>query len=179
MPPERRSPSRIAGIFRFPAVQHAVQQSARKAVAAADAVKHLNFARLLDVPFSVRQQNCTPEVLVGRNDLAKRRGKHLCVRIFCLHLRDHALKGFDFGSKIFTARFGAFKTKAELKIFFVADEHVGQRSDLAECLGKRILAAFPERRAVIEIERNERAVLLRGLCQRKAALRRLMAHGGN
>ena len=66
-----------------------------------------------------------------------------------------------------------------MEIFFVADEHVGQRRDLAECLGKRILAAFPERRAVIEIERNERTVLLRGLCQRKAAFRRLVAHGCN
>ena len=63
-----------------------------------------------------------------------------------------------------------------MEIFFVADEHVGQRCKFAECLGKRILAAFPERRAVIEIERNERTVLLRGLCQRKAALRCLMAH---
>ena len=115
-------------------------------------------------------------MLVCRNDLTKRCGKHLRVRILFLHLRDHALERFNLGGQIFSARFGALEAEAKLEILLVADEHVGQRRNLTERLGEFLLTAFPERRAVIEIERNERAVLLRGLCQRKAALRCLMAH---
>ena len=166
----------MQALFRLPAVQHTVQQSARKAVAAADAVKHLNLARLLDIPLAVRQQNRAPEVLVCRNDLTKRCGKHLRVRILFLHLRDHALERFNLGGQIFSARFGALEAEAKLEILLVADEHIGQRCKFAECLGEFLLTAFPERGAVVKVEGDERTVLLRGLCQRKAALRCLMAH---
>ena len=115
-------------------------------------------------------------MLVCRNDLTKRRGKHPRVRILFLHLRDHALERFNLGGQIFSARFGALEAEAKLEVLLVADEHVGQRRNLTERLGEFLLTALPECRAVIEIERNERTVLLRGLCQRKAALRCLMAH---
>ena len=48
-----------------------------------------------------------------------------------------------------------------------------------KCLGEFFLAAFPEGGAVVEVKGNERSVLLRRFRQRKAALRRLVAHGGN
>ena len=115
-------------------------------------------------------------MLVGRDDLPQRRGKHPRVRILFLHLRDHALERFNLGGQIFSARFGALEAEAKLEILLVADEHVGQRRDLTERLGEFLLTAFPERGAVVKVEGDERTVLLRGLCQRKAALRCLMAH---
>ena len=118
-------------------------------------------------------------MLVGRDDLPQRGGKHLCVRVFFLHLRDHGFERFDFRAEVFAARLGAFEAEAELEVLLVADEHIGQRCKFAECLGEFFLTSLPEGRAVIEVEGDERAVLLRGLCQRKAAFGRLMAHGGD
>ena len=118
-------------------------------------------------------------MLVGRNDLTERRCEHFCVRIFFLHLRDHDFEGLDFGSKVFAASLRSLKAKAELEVLLVADENIGKRRNFAECLGKFFLTPLPEGRAVVEVEGDECAVLLCGFCEGKAALGRLMAHGGN
>ena len=76
--------------------------------------------------------NRTPEVAVGADDLAEGGGVALGVGEGLFDAVDHALETFDLGGEVFAARFGAFDAKAELKIFFVADEDIRCGGDFLE-----------------------------------------------
>lgn len=138
------SPSQSAGIFRVEPLEHAIEQSAHKAVAAADAVQHRDGARLGDVPRYRLEQICAHRCSFCAHHLAQRGGEHVRVRERLLHAGDHALETLDLGGKILAACFRPFDAQAELEIFLIADQDIRQGGDLREGGAQLSLAAFPE-----------------------------------
>ena len=118
-------------------------------------------------------------MFVGGDDLAEGGAAHLRVRVLLHDLRDHRLEGLDLGREVLAAGLGSLEAEAELEVLLVADEDVGHAGDLVERLAELGLASLPEGGAVVEVEGDERAVLLGGLGDREAALGRLGAHGGD
>ena len=101
-----------------------------------------------------------PAVAVGADDLAQRRREHARVRMRLTHAVDHPLEAVDLAGEALAAGLRALNAQAELEVFLVADQDVGEPGDFRENLVQLGLAAFPERRAVVEVERDRRAVLL-------------------
>jgi hypothetical protein len=85
-----------------------------------------------------------------------------------------ALKLRSFG-QILAARLGPLDAQAKLEVLFVADQDIGHPRDLRKNVVQLLLAAFPERGAVVQVERDAGAVLLCGsgkLQAKRAGFRR-------
>lgn len=160
-------------LLRLPAFQDGVQQAPDKTIAAADPIQDGDFARLLCVPVVAFQQDGAPEMAVGADDLAQRRGEDLGVGKGSLGALDHALETVDFGRQALPARLRPFNSQAELKVLLVPHQDVGQAGDLQEDLAQLLLAVLPEGGAMVEIESNPRPVLAGGSGQCQAEGTRL------
>ena len=102
--------------------------------------------------------------------LAQRRAENLRVGVGLLHPPDHLLEAFDLGGQVLAAGLGAFDPQAELEVFLVAHQDVGDPGDLGEDFAQFLLAALPERSAVVQVEGDAGVILFGGARQRQAEL---------
>src|SRR5688572_24765725 len=101
-------------------------------------------------------------MMVRTDNFAQRRRERRSMRICLFHAANHFLEPFYFGFQSFAAGFRAVHTEAKLKILLIADKHVRDARDLAEYGAQLLFTPLPEGCAIIQIERNSCAVLLRG-----------------
>ncbi len=73
---------------------------------------------------------------------------------------DHALEALDLVAQTLATRLGPLDPQRELEVLFVADEDIRDARDLMEDGPQLLFASLPERGAVVQIERDARAVLL-------------------
>ena len=163
-------PAELGPFFGFPTFEDAVEHAADEAVAAADAIEDADGAGFDDVPLVSGGHDGAPFVVVGAFDFAEGGGVGLGVREGFLDSVDHFFEAFDLGFDVFAAGFRAFDAEAELEVFFVADEDVGDAGDFGEDGAEFFFAAFPEGGAVVEVEGDFGAVFFRGAGEFKAEL---------
>ena len=139
----------------------------------------MDLARLHHVPGVALEHDGAPVVAVGVVDLAERGREDLRVGILLLHAADHLLEALDLGGDVLAAGLGTFDAQAELEVLLVADEDVRDGADLGEDVVQFLLAADPEGGAVVEVESDARAVLLRGAGDLQAELAGVGAQRGD
>jgi hypothetical protein len=125
------------------------------------------------MPLVAGRHDRSPFVMIGVFDFAKRSRIGLSMRVRLLHAINHFLKALDLRLDVFTAGFRPLDSEAKLKVFFIADEHVGDARDFGENCGQLLLAPFPKRGAVIQVEGNPSAMFLRRARQLETELRGL------
>jgi len=116
------------------------------------------------IEFPVAPAHRAPVIHCGRFHAAHRGGRCLEVRKLFDRSGDHLFEGFDFKIGQIVIRPFDFKTETGRKILFVADHHIDVFSDLAVDLLTFLQSAeaFPERRTVVQVVRDHRAVFLGG-----------------
>ena len=103
-------------------------------------------------------QDGAPQVLIGVDDLAQRRGEVLDAAEALVGLPDHALEAVDLAGQAPAAGLGALEAEGQLEVLLVADEHGAQLGDLGEGLPQLGLAALPEGGPVVQVEAHRGAV---------------------
>ena len=81
---------------------------------------------------------------------------------------------FRLGADVLPAGLWPVDAEAELEVFFVTCEDVGHGCDPGKDVAQRALASFPERGAVIQVERDPCAVLFGHARQLEAKFARLV-----
>ncbi len=79
-----------------------------------------------------------------------------------LDAADHLFEAVDFRCHRGAAGLRALDAERELEVLLIADQDVGGGRDLGKDRAQLLLAALPERRAVVQVERDPRTVPLRG-----------------
>src|SRR5919205_1538907 len=142
--------------------EQAVEEARGEAVAAADAVEHVELRGRGDVRLAVDPGHRAPAMTVRRVHLAQGRGDDLDVGVHLHHLVDHAEEGSGVelrGLRHVLPR----NAEALLQVLLVADEHVNVLDDARHGLDRAPLAArnLPELLAEVQVERSHGARGLR------------------
>ena len=170
-------PAELDPLLGLPSPEDRIEQSAHETVAAAYAVEHMDLAGFHHMPGVAFEHDGAPVVAVGVVDLTQRGGEHLRGGILLLHAAYHLLESVDLGRDVLASGLGAFDSQAELEVLLVADKDVGDAAYLREDVVQLLLAADPEGGAVVEVEADARAVLLRGARDFEAEAAGLGAQG--
>ena len=149
-------------LWRF-AGEQSVEETRRKAVAAAHAVKHVEFAdwRLEGLAFNPRDR--APTVAIGRVDFAQRGGHRLDLGIILYHRvnhpEEHAWVELALGGHI-----RPFQAEALLQVFLVADQHIHVLDYALHHRQRLFIAApdVPEFLAEVQVEGRHRPGSLGG-----------------
>ena len=173
------SPAELDPLFRFPFAEDTIEEAADETVTAADTVENGDVAGFDDLPFTFDVGDSAPEVVVGIDDLTESGGESGGVGISGFDAFDHFFEVVDFGFDIFTAGFRSLDVQAELEVFFVTDEDVGERSDFGEDRAQFGFAALPEGGAVVEVEADLAAVFLGGAGDFQTEFAGLGGEGGD
>src|SRR5215207_6581236 len=166
-------PAELQALLGLPAAQDAVEHAADEAVAAADPVEHADLARLCNMERTVGEDQRAPHVSVGVDDLAQRVGEIRRVRVRLGDAADHLFEAVDPRCHRGPGGLRARDAERELEVLLVADQDVGGGRDLGKDRAKLLLAALPERRTVVQVERDPRTVPLRGPGDLKAEAARV------
>ena len=86
---------------------------------------------------------------------------------------DHLFEAVDLRCHRASAGFRARDAERELEVLLIADQDVGGGRDLGKDRAKLLLAALPERRTVVQVERDPRTVPLRSPGDLKAEAARV------
>src|SRR5437763_110830 len=156
----------LDGPCRSASGEQSVDQAGGEGVAAAHAVENLEIgARGGLMKLAVAPDYGTPVVARGGVRDAQRGGHDVHVRELLARAGDHRLECFD--RKRGQMLVDAFDLDAEgdAEVFFVAEENVDHASEPAVDLARfgRAADALPQRRTIVEIIRNDRAVAPRRL----------------
>ena len=116
---------------------------------------------------------------IGTDHFTQGGGKYRCIRECFFGPIDHALEAFDLGCKSFAAGFRTFQAEAELEVFFVTDQDIRKAGNFGEDIVQLFFAVDPERSAMVQVKRNEGAMLLGGAGDIQAELARLRRKCGN
>ena len=111
--------------------QQAVDEAGGIAVAATDAVQHVQFARGRHVGLAVDPCHRTPAVAVGGMNLAQRGGHDFHLRMLPAHILHHAKEGAGIQFRP-GGHLGSGNAQAQLQVLLVADEDVDVLHDAVE-----------------------------------------------
>ena len=148
-----------------PAVLEAVDQAGGEAVAAADAVDHVELDHRADEALAVEPEDGRPVVAVGRVDLAEGRRHELDVGVLLDNLVDQREEGVGVKLRFRLLDVEAGDPQPFLQVFLVADQRVHVLDDPADRLDPFLSAADggPELGTIVQVERGDRARRLGGL----------------
>ena len=93
---------------------------------------HTDFAWFHDVPILSTGNDRSPHVAICTFNFSKCSCEQTRVAILLLHSLNHLFETIDLGADVFTTCLRSFDIQAQLKIFFVTDEYIGETCNLLE-----------------------------------------------
>ena len=157
-------PTEIHGLLRGFSAEQSVNETRREAVAAADAVQDVQFARRRVEGLAVDPGHRPPTVAIGGVNFPQGGGDDSDMGMFLRHAAHHAEKRCRVQA-VGRLNLRPRNIKAKLQILLVSDEHVHMLDNAVEHLFGAVVpaGAVPEFGAVIQVERGDGPGRLRRL----------------
>jgi len=156
-------PSQTDDFIQIPSVQHSVDQTRGKAVAAADAVDDTEFACRRDGPLPVVPDHGSPLMAVGGFNLPQGGGHHLHVGEVAVDLGDH----LEEGSRVqlgLLLDIGTLDAQSHLQVLLIPDEDIHMLATAEPSIHRDDVLRSPERLlAILDEEHWNLAAVARRL----------------
>jgi len=133
-------PAQLDGFPGIFAIEQAIEKARRVAIAAADAVKHVQLASGRGVGLAVDPCNRAPAMAVGGMNLAQGGGDDLDLRMLLDDLVYHPQEGARV-KPVPGGHRGAGDAQPQLQVLFIADQHVHLPHNPIENFHRAVMAA--------------------------------------